>query len=83
MDRQGPRVPLVGDEESIQQTLSAVLPLAGYTVYQVRDGIAGLGRERGIFLNDVIWPYMRRYRNFEKRQAFREAVAVANTTIQY
>jgi hypothetical protein len=29
--------------------------------------------------NDVIWHYMRRYRNFEKRQAFREAVAVANT----
>jgi two-component system, OmpR family, KDP operon response regulator KdpE len=38
MDRQGPRVLLVDDEESIQQTLSAVLPLAGYTVYQVRDG---------------------------------------------
>ena len=38
-----------------------------------------LGRERGLFYNDVIWPYMRRYRNFEKRQAFREAVAVANT----
>jgi CheY-like chemotaxis protein len=38
MDRQGPKVLLVDDEESIQQTLSAVLPLAGYTVYQVRDG---------------------------------------------
>jgi two-component system, OmpR family, KDP operon response regulator KdpE len=38
MDREGPRVLLVDDEEAIQQTLSAVLPLAGYTVYQVRDG---------------------------------------------
>ena len=38
MDRQGPRVLLVDDEESIQQTLTAVLPPAGYAVYQVRDG---------------------------------------------
>ena len=38
MEKQGPRVLIVEDEESIQQTLSAVLPPAGYTVYQVRDG---------------------------------------------
>ena len=38
MDKQGPRVLLVDDEESIQQTLTAVLPPAGYAVYQVRDG---------------------------------------------
>jgi two-component system KDP operon response regulator KdpE len=39
MEKQGPRVLLVDDEESIQQTLSAVLSPAGYTVYQVRSGI--------------------------------------------
>ena len=38
MEKQGPRVLIVEDEESFQQTLSAVLPPAGYTVYQVRDG---------------------------------------------
>ena len=38
MDKQGPRVLLIDDEEAIQQTLSAVLPPAGYTVYQVREG---------------------------------------------
>jgi two-component system KDP operon response regulator KdpE len=38
MEKQGPRVLLVDDEESIQQTLGAVLPPAGYTVYQVRNG---------------------------------------------
>jgi two-component system KDP operon response regulator KdpE len=38
MEKQGPRVLLVDDEESIQQTLGAVLPTAGYTVYGVRNG---------------------------------------------
>ncbi len=38
MEKQGPRVLLVDDEESIQQTLSVVLPAAGYTVHQVRNG---------------------------------------------
>jgi len=38
MEKQGPRVLIVDDEESIQQTLGAVLPPAGYTVYQVRNG---------------------------------------------
>ena len=38
MEKQGPRVLLVDDEKSIQQTLSAVLPPAGYTVYPVRNG---------------------------------------------
>ena len=37
-EKQGPRVLLVDDEESIQQTLGAVLPVAGYAVYQVREG---------------------------------------------
>jgi FixJ family two-component response regulator len=32
MEKQGPRVLLVDDEESIQKTLSVVLPTAGYTV---------------------------------------------------
>ena len=36
-EKQGPRVLLVDDEESIQQTLGAVLPVAGYAVYQVRE----------------------------------------------
>ena len=38
MEKQGPRVLLVDDEQSIQQTLGVVLPAAGYTVYQVRNG---------------------------------------------
>ena len=37
-EKQGPRVLLVDDEESAQQTLGAVLPGAGYAVYQVREG---------------------------------------------
>ncbi len=38
METRGPRVLLVDDEQSIQQTLSVVLPPAGYTVYPVRNG---------------------------------------------
>jgi two-component system KDP operon response regulator KdpE len=38
MEKLGPRVLVVEDEESIHQTLSVVLPPAGYTVYQVRSG---------------------------------------------
>ena len=38
MEKQGPRILVVDDEESIQQTLSAVLPPLGYTVFQVRNG---------------------------------------------
>jgi two-component system KDP operon response regulator KdpE len=34
----GPRVLLVDDQDSISRTLSAALPMAGYAVYQVRDG---------------------------------------------
>lgn len=34
----GPRVLLVDDQESIYQTLTAALPMAGYAVYQVRNG---------------------------------------------
>jgi two-component system KDP operon response regulator KdpE len=34
----GPRVLLVDDQESISQTLSATLPMAGYAVYQVCNG---------------------------------------------
>lgn len=37
-EKQGPRILLIDDEESIQQTLGAVLPVAGYTVYQAREG---------------------------------------------
>ena len=38
MEKHGPRVLLVDDEQSIQQTLGVVLPAAGYTVYQIRSG---------------------------------------------
>jgi two-component system KDP operon response regulator KdpE len=38
MEKQGPRVLLVDDEQSIQQTLGVVLPAAGYSVYQARNG---------------------------------------------
>src|ERR1700691_4824166 len=48
MEKQGPRVLLVDDEESIQQTLSVVLPTAGYTVYQVRSGKEALQRVQSV-----------------------------------
>ena len=48
MEKQGPRVLLVEDEESIQQTLSAVLPPAGYTVYQVRNGKDALWKVQSV-----------------------------------
>jgi two-component system, OmpR family, KDP operon response regulator KdpE len=38
MEKQGPRVLLVDDEQSILLSLGAVLPAAGYTVYQARNG---------------------------------------------
>ena len=38
MEKQGPRVLLVDDQQSIQHTLGVVLPAAGYSVYQVRNG---------------------------------------------
>src|SRR6185312_4190864 len=44
MEKRGPRVLLVDDEESIQQTLGIVLPPAGYTVYPVRHGEEALRR---------------------------------------
>jgi two-component system, OmpR family, KDP operon response regulator KdpE len=44
MEKRGPRVLLVDDEESIQRTLSVVLPPAGYTVYAVRRGEEALRR---------------------------------------
>jgi two-component system KDP operon response regulator KdpE len=48
MERQGPRILLVDDEESIQHTLSTVLPPAGYTVYQVRNGKEALRKVQSI-----------------------------------
>jgi two-component system, OmpR family, KDP operon response regulator KdpE len=48
MEKQGPRVLLVDDEESIQQTLSTVLPLEGYTVYQVRSGKEALRKVQSV-----------------------------------
>ena len=48
MEKQGPRVLLVDDEESIQQTLGVVLPTAGYTVYQVRNGEEALRRVQSV-----------------------------------
>src|SRR5579864_1448164 len=44
MKKQGPRVLLVDDERSSQQTLGVVLPQAGYTVFQVRNGKEALRR---------------------------------------
>ena len=37
-EKQGPRVLLVDDEQSIQLSLGAILPAAGYKVYQARNG---------------------------------------------
>ncbi len=48
MENQGPRVLLVDDEESTQQALCAVLPPAGYTVYQVRKGNEALRRVQSV-----------------------------------
>jgi two-component system, OmpR family, KDP operon response regulator KdpE len=48
MEKQGPRVLLVEDEESIQQTLGAVLPPAGYTVYQARNGKEALRKVQSV-----------------------------------
>lgn len=48
MEQQGPRVLLVDDEVSTQQTLSAVLLPAGYTVYQVRNGKEALRRVQSV-----------------------------------
>jgi two-component system KDP operon response regulator KdpE len=44
MEKRGPRVLLVEDEESLQQTLSVVLPPAGYTVFPIRNGAEALRR---------------------------------------
>ncbi len=48
MEKQDLRVLVVEDEESIQQTLSAVLPSAGYRVYQVRSGKEALRKVRSV-----------------------------------
>jgi two-component system KDP operon response regulator KdpE len=48
MEKQGPRILLVDDEESIQKTLGAVLPGAGYSVYQIRSGTEALERVRAV-----------------------------------
>ena len=46
--KRGPRVLVVDDEESIQQTLSVVLPTAGYTVYAARNGNEALRRVQSV-----------------------------------
>ena len=48
MEKQGPRVLLVDDEQSIQQTLSVVLPPAGYTVYPIRNGKEALRKVQSV-----------------------------------
>jgi two-component system, OmpR family, KDP operon response regulator KdpE len=48
MEKHGPRVLVVEDEESIQQTLHAVLPPAGYSVYQARTGKEALRNVQSI-----------------------------------
>jgi two-component system, OmpR family, KDP operon response regulator KdpE len=48
MEKQGPRVLLVDDEQSIQHTLSVVLPSAGYTVYPIRNGKEALQKVQSV-----------------------------------
>ena len=48
METRGPRVLLVDDEQSIQQTLSIVLPPAGYTVYPIRNGKDALQKVQSV-----------------------------------
>ena len=48
MEKRGPRVLLVDDDESTRQTLGVVLPPAGYTVYPVRNGKEALQRVQSI-----------------------------------
>ena len=48
MEKRGPRVLLVDDEESSLGMLSAVLPRAGYTVYPFRNGNDALRRVQSI-----------------------------------
>ena len=48
MEKRGPRVLLVDDEESSLQTLSVVLPPAGYAVYPVRNGKEALQKVQSI-----------------------------------
>jgi CheY-like chemotaxis protein len=48
MEKRGPRVLLVDEEESSLQTLSVVLSPAGYTVYPVRNGKEALRRVQSI-----------------------------------
>lgn len=44
MEKQGPRILVVDDEESIQRILTVALPPAGYSVYRVRTGEEALRR---------------------------------------
>lgn len=48
MEKRGPRVLLVDEEESSLQTLSAMLPPAGYAVYAVRNGQEALQKVQSI-----------------------------------
>ena len=48
MEKRGPRVLLVDDDESTRQTLGLVLPPAGYTVYPVRNGKEALRKVQSI-----------------------------------
>jgi two-component system KDP operon response regulator KdpE len=48
METRGPRVLIVDDEQSIQQTLSVVLPPAGYSVYPVRNGKEALWKVQSV-----------------------------------
>jgi two-component system KDP operon response regulator KdpE len=48
MEKRGPRVLLVDDEESSLQALSLVLPPAGYAVYPVRNGKEALRKVQSI-----------------------------------
>jgi len=48
MEKRGARVLIIDDEQSIQQTLSVVLPPAGYTVYPVRNGKEALWKVQSV-----------------------------------
>ena len=48
MEKRGPRVLLVDEEESSLQTLSAMLTPAGYAIYAVRNGKEALQNVQSI-----------------------------------
>ena len=48
MEKQGPRILLVDDEEPVSRVLDVALESAGYTMYQVGNGRETQGRSRRV-----------------------------------